>query len=148
MFCTFLGKNESHIPEADMSLLKLISCWRDQSVQVWHSLYSWNYLWKCFLLVRFIHTPLYLREQGSRWENKEVPRPHKMSLQGILFNRANAERIMRGKVENTVWKDAPSQGVWIGIFMLLLVTYCPLRFQFVAQLSIILFLNVPWHKSP
>lgn len=28
------GKNESHIPEADMSLLKLISCWRDQSVQV------------------------------------------------------------------------------------------------------------------
>ncbi|XP_024423683.2 WD repeat-containing protein 72 isoform X1 [Desmodus rotundus] len=28
------GKNESHIPEADSSLLKLISCWRDQSVQV------------------------------------------------------------------------------------------------------------------
>ncbi|XP_023395278.2 WD repeat-containing protein 72 isoform X1 [Loxodonta africana] len=28
------GKNESHIPEADLSLLKLISCWRDQSVQV------------------------------------------------------------------------------------------------------------------
>ncbi|XP_019661904.2 WD repeat-containing protein 72 [Ailuropoda melanoleuca] len=28
------GKNESHIPEADISLLKLISCWRDQSVQV------------------------------------------------------------------------------------------------------------------
>ncbi|XP_036910566.1 WD repeat-containing protein 72 isoform X2 [Sturnira hondurensis] len=28
------GKNESHIPEADGSLLKLISCWRDQSVQV------------------------------------------------------------------------------------------------------------------
>ncbi|XP_024894714.1 WD repeat-containing protein 72 isoform X2 [Pteropus alecto] len=27
-------KNESHIPEADVSLLKLISCWRDQSVQV------------------------------------------------------------------------------------------------------------------
>ncbi|XP_008056871.2 WD repeat-containing protein 72-like [Carlito syrichta] len=28
------GKNESHVPEADLSLLKLISCWRDQSVQV------------------------------------------------------------------------------------------------------------------
>ncbi|XP_049479106.1 WD repeat-containing protein 72-like [Panthera uncia] len=28
------GKSESHIPEADISLLKLISCWRDQSVQV------------------------------------------------------------------------------------------------------------------
>ncbi|XP_027631412.1 WD repeat-containing protein 72 [Tupaia chinensis] len=28
------GKNESRIPEADLSLLKLISCWRDQSVQV------------------------------------------------------------------------------------------------------------------
>ncbi|XP_077737277.1 WD repeat-containing protein 72 isoform X2 [Canis aureus] len=28
------GKNESHTPEADISLLKLISCWRDQSVQV------------------------------------------------------------------------------------------------------------------
>lgn len=28
------GKNESHTPEADLSLLKLISCWRDQSVQV------------------------------------------------------------------------------------------------------------------
>ncbi|XP_006898314.1 PREDICTED: WD repeat-containing protein 72-like [Elephantulus edwardii] len=28
------GKNETHIPEADLSLLKLISCWRDQSVQV------------------------------------------------------------------------------------------------------------------
>ncbi|XP_058397593.1 WD repeat-containing protein 72 isoform X4 [Diceros bicornis minor] len=28
------GKNESHTPEADVSLLKLISCWRDQSVQV------------------------------------------------------------------------------------------------------------------
>ncbi|XP_073067976.1 WD repeat-containing protein 72 isoform X4 [Manis javanica] len=28
------GKNESHIPEADISLWKLISCWRDQSVQV------------------------------------------------------------------------------------------------------------------
>ncbi|XP_053451460.1 WD repeat-containing protein 72 [Nycticebus coucang] len=28
------GKNEPHVPEADLSLLKLISCWRDQSVQV------------------------------------------------------------------------------------------------------------------
>nr|KAF6389467.1 WD repeat domain 72 [Myotis myotis] len=28
------GKNEPHLPEADISLLKLISCWRDQSVQV------------------------------------------------------------------------------------------------------------------
>uniref|UniRef100_A0A8D2CEZ5 WD repeat domain 72 n=1 Tax=Sus scrofa TaxID=9823 RepID=A0A8D2CEZ5_PIG len=28
------GKSESHLPEADISLLKLISCWRDQSVQV------------------------------------------------------------------------------------------------------------------
>ncbi|XP_055293020.1 WD repeat-containing protein 72 [Moschus berezovskii] len=28
------GKSESHLPEADVSLLKLISCWRDQSVQV------------------------------------------------------------------------------------------------------------------
>ncbi|XP_069851477.1 WD repeat-containing protein 72 isoform X2 [Dipodomys merriami] len=28
------GKNESCIPEANLSLLKLISCWRDQSVQV------------------------------------------------------------------------------------------------------------------
>nr|KAF6394288.1 WD repeat domain 72 [Pipistrellus kuhlii] len=28
------GKNEPHLPEADVSLLKLISCWRDQSVQV------------------------------------------------------------------------------------------------------------------
>ncbi|XP_066132356.1 WD repeat-containing protein 72 isoform X3 [Saccopteryx bilineata] len=28
------GKNEPHIPEVDVSLLKLISCWRDQSVQV------------------------------------------------------------------------------------------------------------------
>ncbi|XP_045305650.1 WD repeat-containing protein 72 isoform X1 [Leopardus geoffroyi] len=28
------GKSEFHIPEADISLLKLISCWRDQSVQV------------------------------------------------------------------------------------------------------------------
>ncbi|KAM4829229.1 WD repeat-containing protein 72 isoform 1-T1 [Thomomys bottae] len=28
------GKNDSGIPEADLSLLKLISCWRDQSVQV------------------------------------------------------------------------------------------------------------------
>ncbi|XP_012584023.1 PREDICTED: WD repeat-containing protein 72 [Condylura cristata] len=28
------GKNMSHLPEADISLLKLISCWRDQSVQV------------------------------------------------------------------------------------------------------------------
>ncbi|XP_037689850.1 WD repeat-containing protein 72 [Choloepus didactylus] len=28
------GKSESHIPEADLSLLRLISCWRDQSVQV------------------------------------------------------------------------------------------------------------------
>ncbi|XP_069315763.1 WD repeat-containing protein 72 [Eulemur rufifrons] len=28
------GKNGSHVPEADLSLLKLISCWRDQSVQV------------------------------------------------------------------------------------------------------------------
>ncbi|EPY73078.1 hypothetical protein CB1_045784001 [Camelus ferus] len=28
------GKSESHLPEADVSLLKLISCWRDQYVQV------------------------------------------------------------------------------------------------------------------
>ncbi|XP_058521324.1 WD repeat-containing protein 72 isoform X2 [Ochotona princeps] len=28
------GKNESHMPEVDLSLMKLISCWRDQSVQV------------------------------------------------------------------------------------------------------------------
>uniref|UniRef100_A0A8C0CI43 WD repeat domain 72 n=1 Tax=Balaenoptera musculus TaxID=9771 RepID=A0A8C0CI43_BALMU len=28
------GKSESHLPEADVSLLKLISCWKDQSVQV------------------------------------------------------------------------------------------------------------------
>ncbi|GAB1294433.1 WD repeat-containing protein 72 [Apodemus speciosus] len=28
------GRNECHTPEADLSLLKLISCWRDQSVQV------------------------------------------------------------------------------------------------------------------
>ncbi|XP_042108380.1 WD repeat-containing protein 72 isoform X4 [Ovis aries] len=28
------GKSESHLPEADVSFLKLISCWRDQSVQV------------------------------------------------------------------------------------------------------------------
>ncbi|XP_004377738.1 WD repeat-containing protein 72 [Trichechus manatus latirostris] len=28
------GKSEPHIPEADLSLWKLISCWRDQSVQV------------------------------------------------------------------------------------------------------------------
>uniref|UniRef100_A0A2K6FM50 WD repeat domain 72 n=1 Tax=Propithecus coquereli TaxID=379532 RepID=A0A2K6FM50_PROCO len=28
------GKNGSHVPEADLSLFKLISCWRDQSVQV------------------------------------------------------------------------------------------------------------------
>ncbi|XP_065404016.1 WD repeat-containing protein 72 isoform X2 [Macaca fascicularis] len=32
--CSRNGKNESHVPEADLSLLKLISCWRDQSVQV------------------------------------------------------------------------------------------------------------------
>ncbi|XP_055219043.2 WD repeat-containing protein 72 isoform X2 [Gorilla gorilla gorilla] len=32
--CLRNGKNESHVPEADLSLLKLISCWRDQSVQV------------------------------------------------------------------------------------------------------------------
>lgn len=34
MSYVFLGKSESHLPEADISLLKLISCWRDQSVQV------------------------------------------------------------------------------------------------------------------
>ncbi|XP_060240743.1 WD repeat-containing protein 72 isoform X1 [Meriones unguiculatus] len=28
------GRSECHTPEADLSLLKLISCWRDQSVQV------------------------------------------------------------------------------------------------------------------
>ncbi|XP_024610113.1 WD repeat-containing protein 72 isoform X3 [Neophocaena asiaeorientalis asiaeorientalis] len=28
------GRSESHLPEADVSLLKLISCWKDQSVQV------------------------------------------------------------------------------------------------------------------
>ncbi|XP_049981804.1 WD repeat-containing protein 72 isoform X3 [Alexandromys fortis] len=28
------GRNEYHTPEADISLLKLISCWRDQAVQV------------------------------------------------------------------------------------------------------------------
>nr|XP_025739568.1 WD repeat-containing protein 72 [Callorhinus ursinus] len=28
------GKNDSHIPDADVSLWKLISCWRDHSVQV------------------------------------------------------------------------------------------------------------------
>lgn len=28
------GRHECHTPEADLSLLKLISCWRDQSVQV------------------------------------------------------------------------------------------------------------------
>ncbi|KAL1782471.1 WD repeat-containing protein 72 isoform X1 [Sigmodon hispidus] len=28
------GRNECHTPEADLSLLKLISCWRDQAVQV------------------------------------------------------------------------------------------------------------------
>ncbi|XP_007933491.1 WD repeat-containing protein 72 [Orycteropus afer afer] len=28
------GKNEHHISEADLSLLKLVSCWRDQSVQL------------------------------------------------------------------------------------------------------------------
>ncbi|XP_075387809.1 WD repeat-containing protein 72 [Tenrec ecaudatus] len=34
--CSYLrnGVNEPHITEADLSLLKLISCWRDQSVQV------------------------------------------------------------------------------------------------------------------
>ncbi|XP_058283193.1 WD repeat-containing protein 72 [Hylobates moloch] len=32
--CLRNGKNESQVPEADLSLLKLISCWRDQSVQV------------------------------------------------------------------------------------------------------------------
>ncbi|XP_073922084.1 WD repeat-containing protein 72 isoform X4 [Castor canadensis] len=32
--CLRNGKNEFHTPEADLSLLKLISCWRDQSVQV------------------------------------------------------------------------------------------------------------------
>ncbi|XP_008267203.3 WD repeat-containing protein 72 isoform X1 [Oryctolagus cuniculus] len=32
--CLRNGKNESHIPEADLSLVKLISYWRDQSVQV------------------------------------------------------------------------------------------------------------------
>ncbi|XP_008828002.1 WD repeat-containing protein 72 isoform X2 [Nannospalax galili] len=35
-FCGYLrnGKNECHTTEADLSLLKLMSCWRDQSVQV------------------------------------------------------------------------------------------------------------------
>ncbi|XP_034850116.1 WD repeat-containing protein 72 isoform X2 [Mirounga leonina] len=35
-FCGYLrnGKNDSHIPDVDVSLWKLISCWRDHSVQV------------------------------------------------------------------------------------------------------------------
>lgn len=105
-------------------------------------------LWKSFLLLWFICTSLYLRVAVSRYPCFHKCPPRAFHLTGLM-----QRLIIRGKVENNLCKDAPSSGVWIEeaeeeIFMLLFTTYCPLWFQFRAELSIILFQNMPWHKGP
>lgn len=89
VFCMFLGKNEPHLPEANVSLLKLISCWRDQSVQVWRSACSW--LWKS-LLAAVVHSSSPFLEHISRHACL-----HTMSSQGNSLHRVNAETNNEGE---------------------------------------------------